>query len=330
MKKGDKIICMPGIDYRLDFQEGYYLEETASKNGSFLITTKEEIINTYSGTTDETFSDGVYFVDDYDYIKPYTPENFDKLFNRYVFLNNRSYIYYLFFKWYAINYDFQYFYDTELYRKLIKNFTFVRIRFILELIRLGLLGLLKRIVYFFCFFIDIMKHLFDAYFEYKASIHSLQKEIYGSKSLIIRSSLSHEQIQNGIKEKENQVLIAKEKYFKINTTFMTLIISLIAIFCTVVLNKIESINLSNKITYLEQKNIEMQLSWEQHNQALLSIIDEKDLEIKKLQQIEAELQLKQLEAKLLEIENELGSKLLSVSELIKSVQEYYGENNDRK
>jgi hypothetical protein len=121
MKKGEKIICMPGIDCRLDFQEGYYLEEATSKDGSFFITTKEEIVNTFSGTVDEIHSGFVFLVRSFDYIRPYTPENFVKLFNKYVFLNKRSFVYYCFFKWYAINYDFQYFYDTKLYKKLVNN-----------------------------------------------------------------------------------------------------------------------------------------------------------------------------------------------------------------
>jgi len=320
MKKGEKIICMPGIDYSLDFQEGYYLEETVRKDGSFYITTKEEMINTFSGTTDEIHSRYVFLITNPDYIKPYTPENFDKYFNRYVFVNNLSHIYYYFFKWYKINYDFQYFYDTELYKKLIKNFSFVRIRFIIELLKLGLFGFLKRVYYFLCFFIDIVRHLFDAYFAYKESINQLRREIYASNTFIMRASVSREKIQEGIKEKENQVSIAKEKYFKINTTLITLIISFIALFSTIILNRVEVLNLNKKIIQLEQHIVETQISLEQRNKALQSIIEEKDIEINRLKQIETDLKFIQLETKYLEVDNEISSKLLSISEIIKNIK----------
>jgi hypothetical protein len=219
-----------------------------------------------------------------------------------------SFIHYRFYKWYKFNYKYENIFNTRFYRKLVKKFKFVRFRFFLEIIKLATVGLLKRLYYFLCFFVDIIKHLFDAYFEYKESLNQLNYEIVDSKSLITRSSLSAEQIQEGIKEKEGKLKSAKERYFNINITFMTLIISLVAILLTVVFNKIENSNTNKKIEELETQNAFLQ-----------SILNEKELEIEKLQEKNVELKLKEIEDKLLKNDIEISAHLQNITQAIEAI-----------
>jgi hypothetical protein len=93
---------------------------------------------------------------------------------------------------------------------------------------------------------------------------------------------------------------------------MALAMSFSALILTIILNWVGTINLNKKadnLTDLEQKNVVLQ-----------SIIDEKDIEIKKLQEMNTDLKLKQLEFKLLEIDNELSIKLQAISDIIENIK----------
>jgi hypothetical protein len=310
MKKGDKIICMPGIDYRIPvICEGYYLEKQNNSEERFYIAINAEKIKTFNQSNiDEIFDGEVFLIDDPSYIVPYSQKKFDKFFIRCTFLYKVSFIYYLFYKWYEFNYKYEDIFNTRFYRKLVNKFKFVRFRFFLEIIKLATIGLLKRLYYFFCFFVDIIKHLFDAYFEYKESINQLNYKRVESKSLVMRVSLSAEQIQEGIKEKEEKLKSAKERYFNINITFMTLVISLVAILLTVVFNKIENSNTNKKIEGLETQNAFLQ-----------SIINEKELEIEKLQEKNVELKSKEIEDKLLKTDLEISTHLQNITQAIETI-----------
>jgi hypothetical protein len=210
MNKGDKLICLPGYDIYLPLSECFYLEQSNKNNGSFYITTSEEKINTFDQSDILAIHSGeIFLIDNPDYIKPYSPQNFNKLNKIINFLESRSHTYYNFNKWCYYDYSFEYIFYTKFFKKHINHLKFIKVLFRLKIIKLTFHGLGKKILYFFCFFPDVIKHLYASYFDYKDSIALLNDEIREKNSLITRYYFKPEEIEAHIKEKKMRYLLQK-------------------------------------------------------------------------------------------------------------------------
>jgi hypothetical protein len=261
LRKGQKILYL-AIDF-LETQnivEVFYIEEYSDGSGRFYLTTNDTKVNTFN---QENYihlpGDEILVGHDYRYIKNYSKRKCDKYIRLLKFLLKNEDAYNNATKYFVFRDDYKELYsnygnNSLLFNNLMFCPIFFYFRFWFNVSWKYLLGTLKRIFSLLLFFKDLVKFLYEDYYNYKCAKNELKNYISESRSLVMRMSVTEAQKKEDIEKMEKNVFESKEIYSKSNISFFTFVISIIAILVSTIFFTVNLTKKDDTISYLQKEN----------------------------------------------------------------------------